>query len=294
MPSDTTSLHPMDSPSDDPIPVDERKEAPRGRDTSYTKYVVALVFVGLIVFIILDSTIGNKVIREGVTSFLEWIEENPGPGVVAFIVVYFGATVLFIPGSILTLGAGFVFANAFGLGPGLLLGSLAVFVGASSGAMVSFMLGRYLLRDCMGSLSKKYVLLAALDSALEDKGYRIMTLLRLSPIIPFNALNYIAGVTAIRFMHYTLAMFAILPGTILYVFLGASAGSLTDSAARGGEDDDDRTVTYVTVGVGVVFGVSAVAMTSYYAKQELNQLSRQNQESSSDNQPLDAEAGMDM
>ena len=275
-------------PDDPTIPTDEMKEA-RG-STRYTKYIVSIVFVGLIIFIILDSTIGNKVIRDGVTSFLEWIEENPGPGVFAFILVYFGATVLFIPGSILTLGAGFVFANAFGLGLGLLLGTLAVFVGASSGAMVSFLLARYLFRDCMGWLTKKYVVFAALDSALADKGYRIMTLLRLSPIIPFNALNYVAGVTAISFMQYTLALFAILPGSILYVFLGASAGSLTDSATSG---NDDLTVTYISVAVGVVFGVSAVAMTSYYAKQELNKLTRQNQESS-DDQDSDSEAGIDM
>ena len=275
-------------PDDPTIPTDEMKEA-RG-STRYTKYIVSIVFVGLIIFIILDSTIGNKVIRDGVTSFLEWIEENPGPGVFAFILVYFGATVLLIPGSILTLGAGFVFANAFGLGLGLLLGTLAVFVGASSGAMVSFLLARYLFRDCMGWLTKKYVVFAALDSALADKGYRIMTLLRLSPIIPFNALNYVAGVTAISFMQYTLALFAILPGSILYVFLGASAGSLTDSATSG---NDDLTVTYITVAVGVVFGVSAVAMTSYYAKQELNKLTRQNQESS-DDQHSDNDAGIDV
>ena len=57
------------------------------------------------------------------------------------------STVLFIPGSLLTLGAGFVFSNAFGLGVGVLLGVTAVFFGASAGALISFLLGRYLFRD---------------------------------------------------------------------------------------------------------------------------------------------------
>jgi len=241
---------------------------------SYTKFVIGFLFLILLLLVVLDSTIGNKIARNGLESFLEWFEDNPGPGLVAFIFVYFAATVFFIPGSILTLGAGFVFANAFGLGLGLLLGTLAVFVGASLGAIVAFLLARYLLRDWVGGMTKKYVLFEALDNAFAERGYRIMALLRLSPIIPFNVLNYIAGVTAISFMHYTLTLFAILPGTILYVFLGASAGSLADVSGAG---SSNKTVTYVVIAVGIVFGVLAVAGTSYYAKQELNKLKGQNE-----------------
>merc|ERR1712038_548869 len=178
------------------------------------------------------------------------------------------ATVLFIPGSILTLGAGFVFANAFGLGVGVLLGTLSVFLGASAGATIAFLFGRYLFRDSVQGLTKKYAIFEALDAALEEKGLRIMTLLRLSPIIPFNAINYIAGVTAISLRDYVLAMFAILPGSILYVFLGASAGSLAESASSG----DNVTITIIVVVIGVVFGVAAIVATSYYAKKELNRV----------------------
>ena len=184
------------------------------------------------------------------------------------MVVYLVATVLFVPGSILTLGAGFVFANAFGLGPGVLLGSLSVFFGASAGAIVSFILGRYLLRDWVKTLTKKYAVFEALDVALEEKGFRIMALLRLSPIIPFNAINYIGGVTAISLGAYCLSLVAILPGTVLYVFLGASAGSLADSSGSG----DNSTVTIAVVVVGAVFGIFAIFVTSYYAKKELNRV----------------------
>ena len=72
-------------------------------------------------------------------------------------------TVLFVPGSILTLGAGFVFANAFGLGVGLLIGTLSVFFGASAGAIIAFLLGRYLLRDWVQGLASKYAIFEALD-----------------------------------------------------------------------------------------------------------------------------------
>lgn len=231
------------------------------------KIAVALVLVAIIVFVVVDSlTIMN--VRNGVNSFLEWIQNNPGPGVVVFALVYFVATILFIPGSILTLGSGFVFSASFGLGIGVLLGTLAVFVGASAGAIASFLLGRYLMRDCVSKLSKKYSIFEALDNALASKGLRIMVLLRLSPIIPFNAINYIAGVSALKFLPYLWSLFAILPGTILYVFLGASASSLTDSAMG----DDNSTVTIVVIVLGVFFGFIAIALTSYYARHELNKV----------------------
>jgi uncharacterized membrane protein YdjX (TVP38/TMEM64 family) len=81
-------------------------------------------------------------------------------------------------------------------------------------------------------------------------------------------LNYTAGALSVSFRDYVLALFAILPGTILYVFLGASAGSLTDSANSG----QDPTVTIVVVVVGIVFGVLAIYLTTRYARKELNRL----------------------
>eukprot|EP00934_Nitzschia_sp_Nitz4_P000565 Nitzschia sp. Nitz4//scaffold11_size288233//244348//245244//NITZ4_000813-RA/size288233-processed-gene-0.185-mRNA-1//1//CDS//3329534191//565//frame0 len=250
------------------LETDSQAEESSERRCSVQKALVALLLVAFVVFVILDATIGKGWVGDTVDTFLEWIEENPVEGLFAFIVVYFAATVLFVPGSILTLGAGFVFANAFGLGVGVLLGTLSVFVGASAGAVAAFLLGRFLLRDWVQGLTKNYKVFAALDSALADKGFRIMALLRLSPIIPFNALNYIAGVTAVGFWSYVWALFAILPGTLLYVFLGASAGSLADSANSG----DSTTITIIVAVVGVVFGILAIALTSYYARMELNKV----------------------
>lgn len=234
------------------------------------KIIVGLVLVGLIVFIIVDS-VTHGFVKGAIEGLLQWIEENPIRGLFVFMAVYFVATVLFVPGSLLTLGSGFVFAESFGLGFGVLLATLAVFVGATLGALVAFILGRYLLRDWVENLTKKYNVFRAIDKALEEKGLRIMILLRLSPIIPFNALNYICGVTSVSFKHYAWANFAILPGTILFVFLGASAGSLVDS----GNSGDTPVVTIATIVVGVVFGVIAIALTSRYAKKELNKILEQ-------------------
>ena len=248
-------------------PSTEQEEEEQSSSAFYKKALVAVILLAFIAFVVADS-LTNGYVGSAITTFLEWIEENPILGLFVFMAVYFVATVLFVPGSVLTLGAGFVFANAFGLGTGVLLGTISVFFGASAGAIASFLLGRFLLRDWVSGLTKKYAIFEALDSAFLEKGCRIMTLLRLSPIIPFNAINYIAGVTALSLWSYILALFAILPGTILYVFLGASAGSLADSASSG----DNSTVTIIVVIVGIVFGVIAVGFTSYYAKKELNKV----------------------
>jgi len=231
------------------------------------KIIVGLILLSIIIFVIVDS-VTNKYIVSGFQTFLEWIEDNLVAGVFAFMGVYFVATVCFIPGSILTLGSGFIFGKAIGLGPGVALATLAVFVGASLGAIVSFLIGRYVLRDwVMKRLVEKYPIIQALDEAFLRKGLKIFILLRLSPIIPFNAINYIGGVTSIKLIHYTLALFAILPGTILYCFIGAGAGSLSES-----EGAVSGPVAITSIVVGIVFGLLAVFAVSYYAKKEFNKI----------------------
>jgi uncharacterized membrane protein YdjX (TVP38/TMEM64 family) len=235
---------------------------------SPAKLLIGLLLVAFVAFVIIDS-LTTGYVKTAVSDFLVWIETNVVAGIFLFIMVYFIATVFFIPGSLLTLGSGFVFASAFGLGPGVALGTLVVFVGASTGALAAFLLGRYLLRDAVGRLSNKYAVFQALDQALIGNGLKIFVLLRLSPIVPFSILNYVGGVTAVSLRDYALAMFAILPGTILYVFLGASAGSLADNAEGSGMSP---TVTIIVVVVGVVLGVAAIYLTTRYARKELNRI----------------------
>ena len=245
-------------------PLNERRQTRSQR----IRTVVGLFLLAFIIFVISDA-LTNKYIRSGMQDFLDWVEDNPASGVLAFIMVVFGTTLLFIPGIILTFGSGYVFANAFGLGVGVLVGVIAVFVGASSGSLVSFLIGRFLLRDCVVRLTKKFKTFEALDKAMEAKGLRIMLLLRFSPIIfasPY--LNYGAGGTAISFRAYTISLLAILPACAMFVFLGASARSLTDSSSGSG----DSKAGSITLVVGIVFSVFAIALTSWYVRQELKKI----------------------
>lgn len=176
--------------------------------------IVFLILTAVIIFVIIDSFTTTKYVSSAFTSLYTWIDCNPTAGAFVLTFVVAISTLLFIPGALLTVGCGLVYGMIFGLGRGVVIGTAVVFVGASIGSILSFILGRYLLRDCMSKWLDRYSLFKAVDKTMEKKGFRIFCLLRLSPIIPYNALNYIAGATAVSFRDYTLALIGLLPGEI--------------------------------------------------------------------------------
>lgn len=207
------------------------------------KVLLSTAIISIVLFAIIDSQT-NQYIKTAFESFLDWISTHLIPGMFALIAVYALATVTCIPGSILTIGSGFVYGNALGLAQGVAVASFVVFIGASCGAVLCFLIGRYLMRELVSErFVARYPIIKALDQSIKHQGLKIFTLLRLSPIVPFNIINYIGGVTAISFKDYSLALLGILPGTVLYCFIGASAGSLL-------ETDDTMNGTFTYVGIG--------------------------------------------
>ena len=173
--------------------------------------IVFLILTAVIIFVIIDS-FTTKYVSSAFTSLYTWIDCNPTAGAFVLTFVVALSTLLFIPGALLTIGCGLVYGMIVGLGRGVVIGTTVVFIGASIGSLLSFILGRYLLRDCVSKWLDRYSLFKAVDKTMEKKGFRIFCLLRLSPIIPYNALNYIAGATAVSFRDYTLALIGLLPG----------------------------------------------------------------------------------
>lgn len=149
---------------------------------------------------------------------LQWIDSLGAEGAIAFIIIYIIATVAFLPGSILTLGAGVVF--------GLVWGSLYVFIGATLGAMAAFLVGRYLARSWVASKIAGNKNFTAIDLAVGKAGLKIVLLTRLSPIFPFNLLNYAFGITGVSLKDYLIGSVGMIPGTIMYVYIGSLAGDL--------------------------------------------------------------------
>ena len=149
---------------------------------------------------------------------LTWVDSLGAVGAIAFIIIYILATVAFFPGSILTLGAGVVF--------GLVLGSFYVFIGATIGATAAFLVGRYLARGWVAEKIQGNNKFQAIDEAVGKEGLKIVLLTRLSPIFPFTLLNYAYGVTGVSLKDYLIGCAGMIPGTIMYVYIGSLAGSL--------------------------------------------------------------------
>jgi uncharacterized membrane protein YdjX (TVP38/TMEM64 family) len=157
-----------------------------------------------------------------------WVSGLGVWGPVVFVGVYVVATVLMIPGSALTLVAGAVF--------GLWIGTAAVSLGSTIGVAMTFLIGRYLARDRVAGMVKDYPLFRAVDGALGQGGWKVVALLRLSPVIPFNVQNYFYGLTSIRFWPTVLASWvAMLPGTFMYVYLGYAGREVAGAVGDGGE-----------------------------------------------------------
>ena len=137
-----------------------------------------------------------------------------GPVIVAL--AYIVCTVLFIPGSIITIGSGTLF--------GLKTGFLVVLIGANLGALCSFLLARTLMREKVARWAESSPKFCSLDQAIGRQGFKMVLLMRLSPIFPFVLLNYFLGLTAIRTGAYALAnLLGMLPAMLLFVYIGAAA-----------------------------------------------------------------------
>jgi uncharacterized membrane protein YdjX (TVP38/TMEM64 family) len=157
------------------------------------------------------------------TDALEWIRGLGPLAPIVFIAIYIVACVAFLPGSILTIGAGVIF--------GVVRGSIYVSTAATLGATAAFLVGRYLVRDWVSAKLEGNPKFKAIDQAVGKEGWKIVLLTRLSPVFPFNLLNYAYGLTSVSLRDYVLASWVgMIPGTILYVYIGALSGDLARAA----------------------------------------------------------------
>lgn len=184
-------------------------------------------------------------------------------GPVLLSVIYIVACVLFLPGSALTLAAGFAF--------GLFWGYIAVTVGSVIGATVAFLLGRYLARDWVEAKIANNDRFRALDNAVQKHGFRIVLLTRLSPAFPFNALNYAFGLTKVSLRDYFLgSLLGMIPGTLLYVYLGTGLKSLTEVVSG---DVEGGFFKQIVFGLGLLATLAVTVVITRIASSALKEAS---------------------
>ncbi len=206
--------------------------------------------------ILLSLAVSFLPVGQWLKSFTGWVRHLGVAGVFVFVGVYAVAAVLFLPGAIFTIAAGLIY--------GIAGGTAVALIGATLGASLAFLTGRYLLRKRIESFSRKNKKFGAIDAAIGKQGWKIVGLLRLSPLIPFNVSNYFYGVTSIGFLPYALAsLVGMLPGTLLYAYLGG-AGKAGLGGGGGGSP-----LKYVFLGIGLVATIAVTIFVSRVAKKAL-------------------------
>eukprot|EP00192_Tetraselmis_astigmatica_P011821 CAMPEP_0117653326 /NCGR_PEP_ID=MMETSP0804-20121206/3126_1 /TAXON_ID=1074897 /ORGANISM="Tetraselmis astigmatica, Strain CCMP880" /LENGTH=418 /DNA_ID=CAMNT_0005459483 /DNA_START=27 /DNA_END=1283 /DNA_ORIENTATION=- len=173
-----------------------------------------------------------------------------------------------------TIAAGAIYSACSGIGPGVALGTAIIFVGATLGSIVAFLLGRYIFRDWLQSLNRRSRWAKALDIALKENGLKVIVLMRLSPAVPYSVFNYFASLTSVPFKDFLLGSAAILPGTVLFVFLGAqSAAAIVmvgdEPGEQPGSPANSNTIRIVALSVGIVISILAVLLMGFYTKKAL-------------------------
>jgi uncharacterized membrane protein YdjX (TVP38/TMEM64 family) len=220
----------------------------------WTKLAIAVA--ALVGVIALGRVAGGQV-----QAFAQWVDGLGVWGPLVFSVGYAIAVVAFVPASLLTLAAGAV----FGIGAG----TVYVFFAAVLGSSLAFLVSRYLARGAVEQRLEGNQRFDAIDRAVGEQGRRIVFLLRLSPVFPFNLLNYALGLTSVRFADYFIASVGMLPGTLLYVYSGKAVGDV--AALAGGAAPERGASEYALLGVGLLATAIVTILITRIAKRALDE-----------------------
>ena len=209
---------------------------------------IARVLVGIVAVVALVAL--GRQFGVFLERFVEWVDGLGALGPIVFMLGYVAATVAFIPGSVLTLAAGAI----FGLGPGVIY----VLLGATTGASLAFLLARFVAREAIAQRVAGNPRFAAIDRAVGREGFKIVILLRLSPVFPFNMLNYGLGLTNVRFVDYVAASIGMLPGSLLYTYSGFVAGDIVRLAGNPSPGRGPGYYAVVALGLAATIAVTTI------------------------------------
>ncbi|GBF79464.1 TVP38/TMEM64 family protein [Aphanothece sacrum] len=213
--------------------------------------IIALLLVAL--FILANKLGISQVINQTLQTVLQWIDSLGTLGYIVFILIYILATVCLISGAVLTLGAGVIFS--------VVKGSILVSIASTLAATVAFIIGRYFARGWVSQKIQQYPKFTNIDEEVAKEGWKIVGLTRLSPVFPFVFLNYAFSITKVSLKDYILASWiGMMPGTIMYVYLGSLIGNIATIGAG------VREKTTLEWGLYIVGLMATVAVSIYITK----------------------------
>jgi uncharacterized membrane protein YdjX (TVP38/TMEM64 family) len=223
------------------------RRLPVGRIVAGVAGVVALIALG-------------RVAGRYLPAAARWVDGLGPWGPVAFVLLYAAAVVAFVPAAPLTLAGGAIF--------GLARGVAFVFVAATVGSALAFLVARYVARGVVERwlAGNRF---AAIDRAVAAEGRKVVFLLRLSPVFPFTLLNYVLGLTRVGFGDYMLGALGMIPGTVLYVYYGALAGNVI--ALAGGAPVEKGAGYWTVLAIGLVATVAVTTVVTRIARRALRE-----------------------
>ena len=172
------------------------------------------VLLRVLLLAVLVAAIGMAVYYRSALSsqaLESWVQQFGAAGPLVFMAVYAVGTVLFLPGSVLTLAGGALFGPVWG--------TFYNVTGAALGATLAFLIARYLASDWVSHKASGWM--KQLMDGVEKEGWRFVAFVRLMPLFPFNLLNYALGITRISLLHFIIASYLfMLPGALAYTYLG--------------------------------------------------------------------------
>ena len=238
------------------------------KNRSWKKKAFSVVALLMLIPVVLDLfVLQTTYVEDGVESFLDWMGSAGVWGVWGYIAAMSICTLFFIPPSIFVLAAGFTFQSVWGFS-GALIALLSSFIAGVVGGLAAYYRARYLSRDVVKILKRRYPVLRATDKALAVNGLRVMLLLRLNPLIPFGVSNYVFGCSGVDPASYTLAIIGMIPWWLLLIFIGAGAETALRSYTS-------TTAGMIIVVAGILTGITAFVIVWVFARKELQKLSRQ-------------------
>ena len=194
--------------------------------------------------------------RDWSQQFEQWLEGmNVLAAMLAFAAIYVAGSVLMLPGWIFPIAAGVV----FGFGWGLPIAMVA----ATAAAVAPFLIARYVLHERIERRAKRHPAFKSVDDAVRKEPWKVVALLRMSPILPSPMKSYFLGLTCVDVSTYAWAsLLGMLPGVVLKVYVGA--------AGRGVFSGDASTAKWAILGAGVAATIAVAVVASRFARRRLN------------------------
>ncbi len=217
--------------------------------------LLLLVAIGIAIAVVYRDQLSGEALQE-------WVKSLGIAGPVVFMLIYIVSTLIFLPGSVLTLAGGALFGPVWGTFYNL--------TGATIGATLAFIISRYIASEWVEKNSGKRV--AKRKEGVEAEGWRFVAFVRLVPLFPFNLLNYALGLTRIRLLDYILATYLfMLPGALAYTYIGYAGRE----AISGGESFIQKGLLALALFAVVAFIPRLVGRLRQGPMMEVAELARQ-------------------